>query len=128
MAMAMATLRLSLQTRFLNSACPQNEGDVDVMIGIRWSFEQSFLQCRTFGRETTRVVVWEKFHADTTVTWIAILDCRNVLHLVGNDWLITHWNSRMQGLTRWLAGQYASYDEFGFWRREGRRDHSKLLE
>ena len=29
---------------------------------------------------------------------------------------------------RWLATQYASYDEFSFWRTETRRDHSKLLD
>ena len=29
---------------------------------------------------------------------------------------------------RWLAGRYATYDEFSFWRTEGRRDHSKLAE
>ena len=34
----------------------------------------------------------------------------------------------MQGLMRWLATQYASYDEFSFWRTETRRDHSKLLD
>ena len=33
-----------------------------------------------------------------------------------------------QKLMRWLATQYASYDEFSFWRTETRRDHSKLLD
>ena len=34
----------------------------------------------------------------------------------------------MQKMMRWLATQYASYDEFSFWRTETRRDHSKLLD
>ena len=38
------------------------------------------------------------------------------------------WSCCMQGLLRWLAGRYASYDEFSFWRTEARRDHSKLAE
>lgn len=42
--------------------------------------------------------------------------------------LIRECNCAMQGLMRWLAGQYATYDEFSFWRTESRRDHSKLLE
>ena len=37
-------------------------------------------------------------------------------------------NCAMQGLVRWLAGRYATYDEFSFWRTEARRDHSKLAE
>ena len=42
--------------------------------------------------------------------------------------LTKEWNCAMQGLMRWLARQYATYDEFSFWRTEARRDHSKLLE
>ena len=42
--------------------------------------------------------------------------------------LTREWNCGVQGLMRWLAGQYATYDEFSFWRTEARRDHSKLLE
>ena len=34
----------------------------------------------------------------------------------------------MQRMMRWLATQYATYDEFSFWRTETRRDHSKLLD
>ena len=69
-----------------------------------------------------------KFHVNSNIPWVVILHCQIVLHWVGNHRLITCWNASMQGLVRWLAGRYASYDEFSFWRTEARRDHSKLSE